>query len=71
MNGPIACNDCHWQMGWLHRPNEYWCCVKGSEVGDGKVAPDWCPTTRAVTERDWNNRITAALAPDAKEGAEE
>ena len=43
----IACNVCHWRMGWLQRPGEYWCAVTGSGVGDGREAPGWCPTDRA------------------------
>ena len=68
MSERIVCNDCHWQMPWQHRPNEYWCCVKGSGVGDGKIAPDWCPMSRAITEADWNARIDAALRKETDDG---
>lgn len=43
----LTCNECRWEMGWLHRPGEHWCAVKGSLVGNGKIAPAWCPTDRA------------------------
>lgn len=48
----LKCPDCHWAMGWTHKPGHAWCAIKGSDcwVPDSTDAPDWCPTTRAVAK---------------------